>query len=100
MIIGAHNDAQWGPVLLVGFGGIMAEALKDFRLLTPEASRATIVEEINRLQGSAVLRGFRGSRELDVEAVAEIVEKLGQLTLSNRSMVDVDINPVVVYEKR
>ena len=99
MIIGAHNDAQWGPVLLAGFGGIMAEALKDFRLLPAQASRATIVEEINRLQGSAILRGFRGSPELDVEAVAEVVEKLGQLMLSNPSIVEVDINPVVVYEK-
>lgn len=99
MIIGSHHDAQWGPVVLVGFGGIMAEALNDFRLLPAEASRTTIVEEINRLQGSAILRGFRGSRELDVEAVAEVVEKLGQLTLCCPSIVDVDINPLVVYEK-
>ncbi len=99
MIIGARNDAQWGPVILAGFGGIMAEALNDFRLLAPEASRATIVEEINRLQGSAILRGFRGSRELDVDAVAEVVEKLGQLMLCTSSILEVDINPVVVYEK-
>ena len=99
MIIGARNDAQWGPVLLAGFGGTMAEALNDFRLLAPEASRATIVEEINRLQGSAILRGFRGSRELDVDAVAEVVEKLGQLMLCTPSILEVDINPVVVYEK-
>jgi acyl-CoA synthetase (NDP forming) len=99
MIIGARNDAQWGPVVLAGFGGIMAEALNDFRLLAPEASRATIVEEINRLQGSAILRGFRGSRELDVDAVAEVVEKLGQLMLCTPSILEVDINPVVVYEK-
>lgn len=98
MIIGSHNDAQWGPVLLAGFGGIMAEALNDFRLIPPEASRATIVEEINRLQGSAILRGFRGSPELDVDAVAEVVEKLGQLALSTPSILDVDINPLVVYE--
>jgi acetate---CoA ligase (ADP-forming) len=98
MIIGSHNDAQWGPVLLAGFGGIMAEALNDFRLIPPEASRAAIVEEINRLQGSAILRGFRGSPELDVDAVAEVVEKLGQLALSTPSILDVDINPLVVYE--
>ncbi len=99
LIVGARNDKDWGPVLLVGFGGVLAEALQDVRLLPPDLSVAEIVAELHLLKSAALLRGFRGSPVLDVEAAAGIVAKLGTLMLSVNSIDEVDINPVVVYPK-
>jgi acyl-CoA synthetase (NDP forming) len=97
LIVGAKNDKDWGPLLLVGFGGVLAEALKDVRLLPPDLSVEAIVEELYRLKSAPLLRGFRGSPALDVRAAAEIVCRLGTLMLSNPAIQEVDINPVVVY---
>jgi acyl-CoA synthetase (NDP forming) len=97
LIAGARNDRDWGPVLLVGFGGVLAEALQDVRLLPLDLSVEAIVEELYQLKSAALLRGFRGSGALDVKAAAEIVFKLGTLMRSAKSIVEVDINPVIVY---
>ena len=97
LIIGARNDKDWGPVLLMGFGGVLAEVLQDVRLLPPDFSVKAIMEELQQLKSAALLCGFRGSPALDVQAAAEIVSKLGTLMLSADSIVEVDINPVVVY---
>lgn len=97
LIVGAQNDKNWGPVLLVGFGGVLAEALKDVRLLPPELSVDAVVDELYRLKSAALLRGFRGSPTLDVRAAAEIVCSLGALMRSTPAIQEVDINPVIVY---
>ena len=97
MIVGARNDPEWGVVLLVGFGGVVAEALRDVRLLVPELPVDAIVEEMFRLRSAPLLRGFRGAPALDAMAVAQIVVKLGQFMLSCPWVQEVDINPVVVY---
>src|SRR5947209_5081755 len=97
MIVGARNDPEWGVVLLVGFGGVAAEATRDVRLLVPELPVDAIVEEVFRLRGAPLLRGFRGAPALDAMAVAQIVVKLGRFMLSCPWVREVDINPVVVY---
>jgi acyl-CoA synthetase (NDP forming) len=97
LIVGAKNDKDWGPVLLVGFGGVLAEALQDARLLPPDLSIEAIVEEFYRLKSAPLLRGFRGSPVMDVRAAAEIVCRLGALMQSNPTIKEADINPVVVY---
>jgi len=97
LIVGAKHDKDWGPVLLVGFGGVLAEALKDARLLPPDLSIEAIVEELYRLKSAPLLRGFRGSPAMDVRAAAEIVCRLGAVMLANPAIKEADINPVVVY---
>jgi len=97
LIFGARNDPEWGPVVLVGFGGILAEAIHDVRLLPPELSVDEVIAELHQLKCSAILRGFRGSAALDVKAAAEIVCRLGSLMSSNPEVQELDINPVVVY---
>ena len=52
LIVGAHRDPEWGPVLLVGFGGILAEALHDVRLLPPDLSVEAIESELLRLKSA------------------------------------------------
>jgi acetate---CoA ligase (ADP-forming) len=97
LIIGARNDPEWGPVILVGFGGVQAEILQDVRLLTPVLSIDEIIAELHLLKSAPLLRGFRGSQPLDVAAVAKIVSRLGSLLLAEPAIREIDLNPVIVY---
>lgn len=97
LIVGARNDAEWGPIILVGFGGVQAEILQDVRLLPPDLTRPAIAAELRRLKSGALLDGWRGSPALDVDAVTDIVVVLGRLLVSAPSIREIDLNPVVVY---
>jgi succinyl-CoA synthetase beta subunit len=97
MVVGARRDPGWGPVLLVGLGGIWIEALQDVRILAPDLPEPRIVEEIHRLRGAALLRGLRGSASADIGALARVVARLGGLMRARPEVNEVDINPLVVY---
>ena len=99
MIVGARNDPQWGPVLLVGFGGVLAEAVSDVRLLAPHLSREAIEAELHLFRCTKLLYGFRGTPPLDVGALADVVLRLGELLRAAPAIEEIDINPLVVYPK-
>lgn len=97
LIVGARNDPDWGPIVLAGFGGVLAEALHDVRLLPPDLTADAIVDGLLKLKGAAILRGFRGSPALDVRAAADIVRRIAGLIASTPGIREIDVNPVVVY---
>lgn len=97
LIVGARNDRDWGPVLLVGMGGVMAELLHDARLLPANLPAAEIAKEIMQLKCAPLLAGFRGAAPADVAAAAAIVAKIGQLVQAEPRIKEIDVNPVVVY---
>jgi acyl-CoA synthetase (NDP forming) len=97
LIIGGRNDPEWGAVILAGFGGVQAEILKDVRLLPPDLSHHEIVRELNLLKSAELLRGFRGSAALDIDAVAAIIGKIGALLTAEPRIREIDLNPVIVY---
>ena len=97
LIVGARNDPEWGPIILVGFGGVQAEILQDVRLLPPDLTRAAIATELRQLKSGALFDGWRGSPALDVDAVTDIVIALGRLLAAAPSIREIDLNPVVVY---
>ncbi len=97
LIVGARNDPDWGPVVLVGFGGVTAELFHDARLISPALDRAGIEAELHKLKSAALLRGFRGSPALDVSAAADIVARIAALVTARPEIEEIDVNPVVVY---
>jgi acyl-CoA synthetase (NDP forming) len=97
LIVGVKNDKDWGPALLVGFGGVLAEAIGDVRLLPPDLPVEAIVDELYQLKSAALLRGFRGSPAVDVNAAAELIHRLGAFICSEPAIQEIDINPVLVY---
>jgi acyl-CoA synthetase (NDP forming) len=97
LIVGAKRDPQWGPVVLVGFGGVTAELLHDVRLLTPDMTEQTIVAEIGRLKAARLLQGYRGAPPCDVGAVAELAVRLMDVMAGTPAMAEIDLNPVIVY---
>ena len=97
LIIGARRDADWGPVLLAGFGGVMAEVTQDIRLMPPGLCEAAILDELRKLAGGVILDGFRGSPPLDIVAVADIIMRLDAFVSAHPEVKEIDINPVIVY---
>ncbi len=97
LIVGARSDPDWGPVILVGFGGVTAEILQDVRLLTPDLPIEAIIGELHQLKQAALLRGFRGAPALDVAAVAQIIATLGRILLTEPAIREIDLNPVILY---
>ncbi|HEY6258058.1 MAG TPA: acetate--CoA ligase family protein, partial [Xanthobacteraceae bacterium] len=97
LIVGVRRDPDWGPVLLVGLGGVWAEALRDVRVLPPDLMPAAIVGELGRLKAAALLTGFRGAPALDLGAVADIASRLGRFAAAHPEIAEIEINPLVVY---
>ena len=100
LIVGIQNDPQFGPVIMVGMGGIMTEVMKDvaFRMLPISASDAKSM--LNELKGSKLLKGFRGSEPVDTGMVAKMLVQIGKLGVENADYINsIDFNPVVVYPK-
>jgi succinyl-CoA synthetase beta subunit len=97
MIIGARTDPLYGPMLVVGAGGILVELVKDvaFRLLpvTPDDARAMVGE----LKVAKLLAGFRGRPAADMDALVAAICGLSDLFLAHRHLQsDLEINPLIV----
>jgi acyl-CoA synthetase (NDP forming) len=97
LMIGARRDPDWGPILLIGLGGIWVEAIGDVRILPPDPDAAAIEEEFCALQSAKLLGAFRGAPPLDVKAAAEATAQLARLMLTEPAIREIDINPLVVY---
>lgn len=97
MIVGAKGDPEWGPVVLVGFGGVTAEILKDVVLVTPDLSQAQVEAKLLTLKQAKLLKGYRGSPELDVPALAKLVVEMGRIMAGNPAIREVDLNPVIIH---
>lgn len=99
LVVGATRDAQWGPVLMVGLGGIWVEALGDVKLLPPDLPRAAIVQRLRELKGAKLLAGFRGAPAVDLDAVADAVAGVGRLMLERPGIAEIDVNPLVALPR-
>ena len=97
MIVGARRDPEWGPVLVIGLGGIWTETLKDVVLLSPDVGEDEIIGALSRLKGAALLEGLRGTPSSDKRAIAQIAAKLGALMRATPELLDIEINPLVAY---
>ena len=91
-------DPAFGPVLMFGLGGIHVEALRDvvFRVhpLTDVDARAMT----RQIRGVSLLDGIRGEPPADREALADVIQRVSQLVGSHSAIVELDINPFVVFE--
>jgi acyl-CoA synthetase (NDP forming) len=99
LALGARVDPGFGPVVLVGDGGIALEALKDFRLLQPPFTVSEVLQKLAQLRVAPLLQGFRGQPARDAAAFGAMAVRLGEAMLSwNGAVASMDINPVMVFE--
>lgn len=97
LVVGAKRDADWGPVVLVGLGGIWIEALKDVRLIPADMAEEDIAVELGRLKAASVLQGIRGAAAVDLQAIAKVVALVGAQMRANPAITEIDINPLLAY---
>jgi len=99
VIIGGIRDAQFGPAVMFGLGGVAVELLKDvsFRLapVTKEEAFAMMAE----VKSFPLLTGYRGSTYKDLDAIANAIMKVGEILTEVSSIKELEINPLVVYER-
>ncbi|HUK58844.1 MAG TPA: acetate--CoA ligase family protein [Stellaceae bacterium] len=97
LIIGVREDAQYGPVLAVGLGGVMVEALDDVALRLLPVDEADAREMLLSLRGAKLLGAFRGTPARDVAAACRAIAGLSRLVLDHRPHIaDLEINPLIV----
>jgi acyl-CoA synthetase (NDP forming) len=99
VIIGTLQDPSFGPTLMFGLGGILVEVLKDvsFRLAPVSAEDAR--EMIQEIKGFSILKGIRGEPPADIQALVDILQKVGRLASEFEEISEIDINPVFVFEE-
>jgi acetyltransferase len=100
VIVGAVNDATFGPTVAFGLGGIFTELLRDvthcFAPFDADAARGMIGE----IRGAALLNGYRGRPALDVAALADALARASQLIADHADRIaEIDVNPLFVREK-
>lgn len=96
LIVSARRDPDWGPILMVGLGGIWIEALKDVVMLGADSDHAAVRAGLEQLKGFRVLQGLRGQPPADLDAITETVVQLGQLIRANPRIEEIEINPLSV----
>jgi acyl-CoA synthetase (NDP forming) len=99
LILGGRQDPQFGPVVMVGLGGIFVELFEETAVRVAPISRREAEEMLSSLKGFQVLKGARGHRPMDVEAVVEAILRLSQLLTDFPEIKELDINPLRVLHE-
>jgi succinyl-CoA synthetase beta subunit len=95
LIVGMRRDASFGPVVVVGLGGVLAEVLDDVRMALAPMSRQAARDLLDGLRGAAILDGPRGREPADRESVVDIILAVADLAVAREDIVEIDANPVV-----
>jgi acyl-CoA synthetase (NDP forming) len=99
LILGGRQDPQFGPVVLVGLGGIFVEILSEVAVRVAPITRHEAAEMIDELRGSQILRGARGNKRSDIESVVEALLRMAQLLTDFPEIQELDINPLRVFHE-
>ena len=100
VILGITRDARWGPLLMVGSGGVLVEAIGDIALAPVPLDRDAALALLAKLKGAALLGAYRGRREADAGALADLMVRLAAFAADHADTVaEIDLNPVIVHDK-
>ncbi|MGA7491369.1 MAG: acetate--CoA ligase family protein [Syntrophobacteraceae bacterium] len=94
LVIGGKRDPSFGPVVLIGMGGIMVEVIKDVSMRLAPIDTDAAMQMLGELSGKRILGRFRGMREADLEAAARILVQVSLLMHHFPQIREMDLNPV------
>ena len=100
IVMGMKRSREFGPVLMFGLGGILVEVLKDVSFGVAPLSRTSAIRMIKEIKGYKVLKGFRGSPAVNLEKLIDILINLSRLSLENQNIKEIDLNPIIVNNKK
>ncbi len=98
VILGITTDPQFGAVVAFGLGGIYTEVLGDLALRVAPVSKETAMEMIESIQTYQILKGVRGEKPVDFDALAEAIVRFSELPFRYPEITEADLNPVFAYE--
>jgi acyl-CoA synthetase (NDP forming) len=99
VIIGMKRDPVFGPAIIFGLGGIFTEAFNDVSTRVAPIAHIEAIKMIGEIKGYKILQGIRGEKAVDIEALADLIEKFSKMCLDHPEIKEVDINPVQVTEE-
>ena len=100
LIAGLHRDEQFGMTVMLGVGGILAEALADVAFRLVPITRQDAHDMIDDLATQALLEELRGEPAVDREALADVLLGLSEAAMADASIVSADLNPLIVVDGR
>ena len=98
LIIGMTTDAQFGPALMFGIGGILVELLEDVSFRIAPITEYDAREQIHEIKGFPILDGYRGKPKADIDAIVNTLLKISDLVIEHEEINEMDLNPVFIYE--
>ena len=99
LILGGRQDPNFGPVVLIGLGGIFVEVLEEVSLRVAPITNLEAMEMIDELRGAPILKGARGHKPSDLKAVSDALLRLSQLLIDFPEIRELDINPLRVFQE-
>jgi acyl-CoA synthetase (NDP forming) len=99
LILGGRQDPQFGPVVLVGLGGVFVEIFEEAVVRVAPITRKDALEMIESLRGAQILKGTRGGKPADLEALVEALLRLSQLLVDFPEIKELDINPLRLFHE-
>jgi acyl-CoA synthetase (NDP forming) len=98
IIMGMFKDAQFGPVLMFGLGGILVEVLKDVSFRIVPLAKRDAGEMIKEIKGHKLLEGYRGQESANISDLEEMLLKLSEFVDKTPEIKEIDFNPVFAYQ--
>jgi acetyltransferase len=95
LLLGTVRDAQFGPMIVVGFGGIYVEVLKDTAARLCPLTAADALAMLDELRMAPVLKGVRGEPPVNLDALADAICRFGRLAVDAAEVAEMEINPLV-----
>lgn len=100
MLLGINRDPQFGPVILIGFGGVLAETIDDVQFALPPFDAAHARRCVDRLRLRPLLDGVRGDPPVDVVAFCEAAARFSEMAAALRDdVMEADVNPIIVHTR-
>lgn len=96
LVVGMTRDAQFGPCVMFGLGGIFTEILKDISFRLAPMERRDAIEMMQEIKGHKILDAVRGMEAADLDILADMLINVGRIGVENDSVSEIDINPVVI----
>lgn len=99
VIVGSIKDPQFGPAIMFGLGGIFVEVLKDVTFRIAPIADDEAMEMISEVKAYPLLMGYRKTPPADLKAISNILLSTSRLVMDHMEIKELDLNPIIVYEK-
>jgi len=100
LILGMKRDKIFGPVILLGLGGVFVEVLKDVSMRIAPLSKKDCKDMIEDLKGKQIIEGYRNFPKLDKELIVTLLLSLSKMSIQNPEILEIDLNPVIMTQKK